>query len=150
MNFKKIFLLAFSIIFFGARAATIKIVNIINDSPIKALFTVNAQEMAIKAHGSKKMLTTIPYNELKKNLLSFIQDEPYIPENALKLETSEGIFYIWCDDRGVIVAKAFEVGMSRLEAFPKPVLNISQSDLAQVIGCLVTIDSSGALNLKKA
>ncbi len=152
MNFKKIFLLVFLIIFLGTQAVkaqTVKIVNIINNSPAKALFTVNTQEMAIKPHSSKKMLSNIPYNELKKNLLNFIQDEPYIPENAIKLETCEGTFYIWCDHRGVIMAKAFEAGMSRLEAFPKPVLALSQSDFV-LIGCLVTINPSGALNIQKA
>ncbi len=96
---------------------------------------------------TKNLLVEIPFTSRQKNLVDFIVDQPYRADGALEIVTHDGTFYIWRDERGVIVAKAFERGMSRHEALPAVFLPLSQQDLNLVIGCIVTINSKGSLSM---
>ncbi|MBY0110309.1 MAG: hypothetical protein K2X90_04320 [Candidatus Babeliaceae bacterium] len=144
MNIKK-FLLILSLALTVASARAIRIVKIINNSPEAAFFKCVAKKYTIDPGNTKKLLAGIPFCSRQKNLADFIADQPYKADDALEIITLDGVFYIWADERGVIIAKAFERGMSRQEALPTVFLSLSQQDLNRVIGCIVTINNKGSL-----
>ncbi len=149
MNIKKFFLLlGLAVYVHGASAA--KLVKIVNNSPDTASFSYAAKELTLNSGASKNLLLEIPFTGQEKNLFDFVVDRPYIPADALELVTCEGTFYIWRDERGVIVAKAFARGMTRKEALPAVFLSLSSEDLARVVGCIVTINNAGTLSIKKS
>lgn len=128
------------------QADMVKIVKILNNSPKPVYFA----GLSIKPDAVKKCLQTIPFVARQKNFVDFIQDRAYVPADALELITHDGTFYIWRDERGVIVAKKFELGMARSEALPQVLLNLSVQELSRVVGCMVTINQSGTLEIKKS
>jgi hypothetical protein len=149
MTIKNLFLYALS--FYGlAHADSAKLVKIVNTSSESVLFKYAETNFTIKAGDNKKLFVEIPFTSRQKNLMDFIQDRPYVPTDALEIVTQEGTFYMWRDERGIIVAKAFVRGMSRSEALPAVFLSLSPEELNRVIGCIVTINNTGLLSIKKS
>lgn len=149
MNIKKL-LFAVSLALFVASAQAARLVKIINNSPETASFSYLAKKFTIHSGATKNLLVEIPFTSRQKNLVDFIVDQPYIPDDALEIVTLDGTFYIWRDERGIIVAKAFVRGMSRQEALPAVFLSLSQQELNCIIGCMVTINNTGSLSIKKS
>ncbi len=149
MNIKNLFLCALS--FYGlAQADAANLVKIVNDSTETVFFKHAAKSFSLKPGDDRKLLVAVPFTPRQKNLFDFVQDRPYVPADACEVITMQGTFNIWRDERGIIVAKAFERGMSRSEALPTVCLPLSSEEMSRVIGCIITINNVGSLSLKKA
>lgn len=149
MNIKKLFI-AFALFFYVHAFGAVKLVKVVNNSTDTAVLKYSEKSSTINPGKDKKLLIEIPFTRQEKNFFDFIVDQPYVPAKALEIITLDGTYYLWLDDRGIIVSKAFVRGMSRQEALPSVFLSLSHQELSRVVACIVTINNSGSLSIKKS
>lgn len=102
--FKNVFLFfAVSAAVFMAAAQSSTLVKIVNDSSASISATLGKDSIKIGARKSARCLATFPFHTI--DLFNFVLDRAQIPSDAYVIETMQGKFFLWCDERGVIIAR---------------------------------------------
>ena len=98
-------------------------------------------------------LLKIPFVSLGvsvKNMQKFVFEEgTYIPDNALKVDTSLGTFGIWHNEQGVLSCKFEKRARSQHSEKLMPSENLVHERAQKALKCLLLIDRTGKIHVQK-
>jgi hypothetical protein len=96
----------------------------------------------------------IPFVSLRHYTTQFAQNRPYIPASALKIKTSQGLFYMWESETGIMCAPDPKNQNLSIEWNARQLLKVNSQEPQKplsltVLRLLLLINRQGEISLKR-